>query len=340
MRKLQCVCAAAIFVVSVQCGSASAPDGSPPKVITPPDSNPPEIISPSGRIAFVTEVSAFNGALYIANSDGTGLRQLSSGQAYCTRPRWSPDRRRIAFGKDTDDLTSGIYVIDVDGTSGIRRLGDGGDPAWSPDGKKIAFVSQGGGGFGATGIYVMNADGTGVQQLTSPNNPIQCPEGASANDNSPDWSPDGKRILFERDLSTDDLGGYDCNLDGYGRQPQVFVMNADGTGLRRLRSVASDVSDQSPSWSPDGRLVAYNSYMGGGLFLIDSAGASAAQPVPAQSNGLALDPVWSPDGKKLLFLDGKPPTNALAIYELATGITTHLSFPTVAGLILDPAWSR
>lgn len=333
MKEFKYAALAVIAVVSVRCGSASAPDK------TVPEEQAPEIISPSGRIAFVTEVSPFNGALYIANSDGSGLRQLASGAGNYTRPRWSPDRRRIAFARMTDDLASVIYVIDVDGNSGTLRLGAGSDPAWSPDGKQIAFTSRIGGLADGWGIFVMNADGTGVRQLTSPNNPTQCSQGSSANDSRPDWSPDGQRILFERDLNTDDNGGYDCGLDGYGRLPQVYVMNVDGTGVRRLRPVAPPVSDESPSWSPDGRLVAYNKYMGG-IFLVDSAGASAEQPVPTQINGSALNPVWSPDGKKLLFLDAEPPNNRLAIYELATGVTNRLIFPTVPGLTVDLAWSR
>ena len=65
-----------------------------------PDGSPPEIVSPPGRIAFVTEVSPFNGALYIVNSDASGFRQLAGGPAYYTRPRWSPDRRRIVFSRN------------------------------------------------------------------------------------------------------------------------------------------------------------------------------------------------------------------------------------------------
>src|SRR5215475_5119742 len=109
------VCAAAILVASVQYGCAS--DSVTDAV---PDRNRSEIISPPGRIAFVTEVSSFGGALYVVNSDGSGLRQLAGGDAYYRRPRWSADRRRILFGRD-DVSASEIFVIDVDGKGGTVR---------------------------------------------------------------------------------------------------------------------------------------------------------------------------------------------------------------------------
>jgi len=341
MRKLQCVCAAAIYVVSVQCGSASAPmsDGSP--VGDPPGSpvgNPPEIVSPPGRIAFVTEVSPFNGALYIINSDGSGLRKLAGGAAFYTRPRWSPDRRRIAFGREADGSPGEILVIDVDGKGGTVRVAEGTDPAWSPDGTKIVFASNAGAPLGsAVGIYVMNADGSGIRQLTSPNNFDQCSVGASASDFNPDWSPDGKRILFQRDFNTDDLGGFDCGLDGYGRISNVYVMNADGTEVRRLRPVGLWDSDLEPAWSPDGKSVAFSKQLGG-LFVINADGSSGLQQVV--SNYPEMSPAWSADGKNLLFLAVAPPTNFLGIWELASGSSHLIGIPATIGLVLDPAWSR
>jgi len=334
MRKLQCICAAAIFVVSVQCGSASAP-----VMGDAPEGSAPEIISPPGRIAFVTEVSPFNGALYIVNSDGSGFRKLAGGAAYYTRPRWAPDRRRIAFSRMTEDLRSEILVIDVDGKEGTVRLAEGADPAWSPDGTKIVFTSNGGASPGsAWGIYAMNADGSGIRQLTSPNNFDQCSVGASASDFNPDWSPDGKRILFERDFNTDDNNGFDCGLDGYGRIPNVYVMNADGTDVRRLRPVGLwDSSDAEPAWSPDGQFVAFSKQLGG-VFVIRADGSAGQQQVV--SNYPELSPAWSADGKNLLFLAVAPPTNFLGIYDFASGSSHFIGIPATIGLVLEPAWSR
>jgi len=328
MKQIQRGLVAVIAFVSVQCSEASAPEG-----------EPPAITSPSGRIAFVTEVSPFNGALYIANSDGSGLRQLTSGPAYHSRPRWSPDRRRIVFARGSSGSATQVYVIDVDGPSAMVRVADGWDPAWSPDGSKIVFTSSGGINPGVWGIHVMNADGSDVRRLTYPNDPVRCPQGSTAMDLRPDWSPDGRRILFERRLHTSDDGdGYDCGLDGWGYRPNVYVMNADGTGLRRLGSISTR-EDADPSWSPDGRLIAF-SVLFDGLYVIDNEGAGPEQRVAVPLVGWGSGPVWSPDGKRLLFLNVNVPNNQLAVVDIATGVTQVLSFPTVSGHLSDPAWSR
>jgi Tol biopolymer transport system component len=281
----------AVAIVSIHCTDASAPEIEIP------------ILSPAGRIAFVAEVSPGNGALYIANSDGSELRQLHSGPTWYVRPRWSRDRRRIAFSRLNLSGTPGVYVIDVDGPDGLVRVADGFDPAWSPDGSKIVFSARvapaQSAGFG---IHVMNADGSNVRRLTSPNNPTQCSDGSSANDLKPDWSPDGHSIVFERQVHIDDNGEFDCGLDGYGVVPNVYVVNVDGTNVRRLRPVGWWNGDRDPAWSPDGRSIAYSESFGDDLFIIDKDGSLPAQKVVFSILGRPLMPTWSADGKKLLVL--------------------------------------
>jgi Tol biopolymer transport system component len=328
MKQVRRVMIGAIALVSVQCSDASAPESMEP------------IISPSGRIAFVTEVSPGNGALYIANSDGSGLRLLHSGPTWYMRPRWSPDRRRIVFSRMDTDGGTGIYVIDVDGQEGLVRLANGRDPAWSPDGSKIVFTARVAPQSFEFGIHVMNADGSNIRRLTSPNDRAQCTVGSSANDLIPDWSPDGQKIVFERDIHLDDNGGFDCGLDGYGYVPNVYVMNSDGTGVQRLRSVAWWSGDREPAWSPDGRSIAYGEHGGDDIFIIDKDGAFPAQRVIFATSVAALAPTWSPDGKKLLVLGAAPPSNKLFILDIEAGTAQYVNLPPVPGLLLDPAWSR
>jgi Tol biopolymer transport system component len=308
----------------------------------PAETNNPPIDSTSGRIAFVTERLGTGGFVYVANADGSGLRQLPGDQAHYMRPRWSPDGRRIAVARwELGSTTTSIFVIDVDGQSSMTRLTSGMDPAWSPDGRRIAF-SAAGSNASVTGIYVMDADGLNAQRLTDPNDPAQCSQGSSASDFAPDWSPDGTKIVFEHRIHINDDGGVDCGLDGWGYIAQIFVVNADGTGLRRLRSTTSMEGETGPTWSPDGRFIAYSMLFNGGLKVIDSEGATSPASVSPQDApvGFSMSPAWSPDGTRLLFLRVSPPNNRMAIVDVASGTTQVLSFAALQGTVFDPTWSR
>jgi Tol biopolymer transport system component len=111
--------------------------------------------------------------------------------------------------------------------------------------------------------------------------------------------------------------------------------------LRRLRPSGLTQADSDPSWSPDGRFIAY-AVIHDGLYLIDSEGAGPPRRINIQNLKMQypLNPTWSPDGKKLLFLAVNPPNNKLAVVDLETGATGVLSFPTVTGLLLNATWSR
>src|SRR5947207_123096 len=112
--------------------------------------------SPDGRqIAFASDQYA-EVQIVVMNADGSDAVRLTQQNPPSFEPSWSPDGQRIAFGFTND----GIDLINVDGT-GQTPLGViGGNPTWSPDGRQIAFEHDG-------KIYVMNADGSGVTQLTN-----------------------------------------------------------------------------------------------------------------------------------------------------------------------------
>ena len=228
-------------------------------------------------------VGSCNDEIYVINADGTDLRRLTRNAVNDHRPVWSPDGRRIAFVRDRDWQTANIYVMNADGsaqrrlTPTLHRQQPGGwvELAWSPDWKKIAFVDSAG-HLGAADIFVMNSDGSGLRNLTNTD--------TTSFDFA--WSPDGRRIAY---------------LEGSPGGAPLYVVNADGTGKRRLTGPLM-VDLGPPSWSPDGRTLAFTG-RGGDLYTVHADGTGlrklAASPV------WHVGPEWSPDGRRILFLSGR-----------------------------------
>lgn len=173
--------------------------------------------------------------LYVRRVDGTGARPLGV-TASLTRIDWSADGYRIAYVVVSNEYAK-IWVADVDsGTSravnpaGIRSASQ---PTWAPHGSRIAFTGVPA-AHNWSAIYTMEADGSGLRQLT--------PDGTY--NIMPAWSPDGSRIAYIND-----------RLDFM----DVWVMKADGSERRRLASVGSTGYAQL-DWSVDGAHILYSGY--------------------------------------------------------------------------------
>jgi WD40 repeat protein len=171
-----------------------------------------------------------------------------------------------------------IFLFDVT-TGNARNLTNhpGADvlPAWSPDGKKIAFTSS---RDGANNIYVMDADGSHVTQVTHeeafPGQNCYCAT----------WSPDGKKIAF-------------CRVNG---KAEICVINLDGT---EQKTIARDAFD--PSWSPDGERIAFVSNRTGGFRLntMDPDGGNVKEVSKKNNPAGNTFPAWSPTGQSIAYAD-------------------------------------
>ncbi|MDP9235759.1 MAG: hypothetical protein M3P01_14575 [Actinomycetota bacterium] len=224
---------------------------------------------------------------------------------------------------------------------------------------KIAFA-------GPDGIYVINADGNHVRRITQ-----------ERGDVSPSWSPDGKRIAFERDIRgrqdvyvIDSDGSHLRRLTSDGRSGspawsptgttiafarefptrghvreriRIFVMRSDGTQAQPATSASSLQYETSPAWSPDGTRIAFTGFR--------TRRPTRPAPVghiyvvtpggrPARvgtASGDATDPVWGPDGQSLLFVNGGPKGGAVATMTTTGSNLRFIS--SDPGLTYSPAWS-
>jgi WD40-like Beta Propeller Repeat len=222
--------------------------------------------------------------VWIMDADGSdqhwvGVKGLAA--------KWSPDGSRFIYTSNRSGNYE-IYTSKIDGTDERRLTSTSADesfPIWSQDGSQIAYSAS-------TGewntientktyeLYVMDADGTNVRQLTD----------NTAYDSYPRWSPDGSLIVFSSDR--DKTGHW-----------EVYVMNADGSGVRRVTNTPSNATAINPLWRPERNLS------------ISAADLTTTVPV---GTPVALDGLFSPgewdrglrqeftdDGELILMQDGR-----------------------------------
>ena len=194
--------------------------------------------SPDGRrILFSYGAGSAGPDLYVVNSDGTGLTQLTF-DGLSSAGRWSPDGTRIVFAQ-TSTLTGVNVVIAMraDGkgkkTALTSGFWDSYAPSYTPDGRQIVYYSQQGGLLEA--VWIMNAGGSEKMRLTP----------ASLELFPYDVAPNGRHILMWNHNST-------------SLPTSIFVMNIDGTDISRLTHSRVH-HDLDPSYSPDGMKIVFAS---------------------------------------------------------------------------------
>ncbi|MGH9945549.1 MAG: hypothetical protein ACRD9R_24610, partial [Pyrinomonadaceae bacterium] len=273
----------------------------------------PAALQPNGKIAFVSGRDG-DDEIYVMDADGVIQALLTDNAAGDINPAFSPDGKKIAFTSDRDGQFE-IYVMDADGSNQTRLTTDpaaDGQPSWSPDGTKIVFFSA---RDGNNEIYLMNADGSGgPTRLTND----------AGSDTNPAFSPDGAKIVFETDRTVD-------------AEPEIFVMNADGTDpVNRSNDPGEDVD---PAWSPDGTQLSFSSRRDSGaeIYTMNADGTNVVRRTNNNADIIDEAPTWSPDGTKIAYRSNEVGDGNVHVLDLTgSGGDLQLTFdPASDG---EPTW--
>ena len=199
--------------------------GAKTPVVTTGNLNVSPSFSPDGsKIVFARSVGAGNTEVFVANRDGSDLKQLTHSSGIDTNPEWSPSGQKIAFTSSRTG-TPQVYIMDAEGTN-LRRVtfdGDYNDGAsWSPDGTRLVYASRRRGTFDIA-----------VADVVTLESRLMTNGGGSYE--TPSYSPDGRKIVYTLKRSA-----------GQSNETQIYSMDADGGQVRRLTSQGNNFG---PAWS-------------------------------------------------------------------------------------------
>jgi serine/threonine-protein kinase len=279
-----------------------------------------------GQIAFVSDRNG-NPQIYLMDSNGNNIEQLTNLPDGACQPDWSPDGAQLVFispclKRQEIHKGSGLFIINRNGT-GLTPLisvpGGDFDPAWSPDGKKIAYTSLRD-NENIPHIYIYNLEDKTDVRIS----------GDVSRDRRPNWSPDGSLIAFETIRA------------GAAR---VYTMTPDGKDLKQFSD--NDRAGAMPEWSPSGNIIVFA--QGGGEYpwLVSKDFPSRGATIPGnaiQVNNDLFRAVWNPSYSEDGFwiavehYDINDPDRNYDIYRLNSkggGLTRLTDDPATD---FDPVW--
>jgi TolB protein len=223
----------------------------------------------TSRIAYVS-----GNSINLMDYDGYNSGGFASDGSPNRFPQFSPDGRYIAYVSFKTGVPNIIVRSSGGGfVGGTNFKNTTSSPSISPSGQ-LAFSSAISND-GSMEIYVSNLDGSGMRRLTKTNKAVNI---------SPRWNPaTGREIAFISDR---------------GGSPSVYVMDASGANQRHLLGRGGHAD--SPSWSPDGRYLAFT-YGGAGSYQVFIADVASGQLLQLTSAGRNESPTWSPDSRHIAF---------------------------------------
>jgi Tol biopolymer transport system component len=272
-------------------------------------------------------------------AQATLTRKRSRGRIFLA-PALTPDGREMAFFGDQGGFFIDLFLADAETGRVKRRLVKStintnyedlrfinSAGTFSPDGRYFALAAK---RRDRDDLVILDVKrGREDRRIQIPLNGVQ----------TPSWSPDGRQLVFT---------GFDGGLG------DLYIINRDGTGLRRLTT--DKYADLHPAWSPDGKTIAFVTDRGGetdfqtlrfgnlriALYHLDTG---KIESLGNMDQGKNIDPVWAPDGRSLAFVSDRAGMSNIYLYDLADGNIYQLTnlYTGVQGITpLSPvlSWAR
>jgi TolB protein len=246
--------------------------------------------------------------LYVMDYDGVGLVAVTANKSINMSPHWSPDSRSLAFTSYLNGYPFLYRTFPFErrpvqllaGYAGINS-----SPSWSPDGRTVAMTLS---KDGNPEIYLLTVATGAFRRLTT----------HAAIDTEPTWSPTGRELAFVSDRSG---------------PAQVFVMDAEGTNVRRVTS--SGFSTQ-PRWSPKGDTIAFTSRHGNhDVWAVSPDGSNLRRLTAGPGDNESAS--WSPNGRHLVFQSSR--LGGMQLFTMLADGSEQQVLTGGPGQASSPAWS-